>query len=60
MTIDQAIIMNLTLHKYLEPGTDKEFLDAIKLGIEALKQVKLDRSNIFPFRSTLLPGETEE
>jgi len=34
--------------------------DALKLGIEALKLLKVDRRNRLPFRAVLLPGETED
>ncbi len=36
-----------------------DFYDATKLGIEALKQIKIDRRNRLPFRAVLLLGETE-
>jgi len=34
--------------------------DALKLGIEALKDKKFRRVTMYPFNQDLLPGETEE
>ena len=34
--------------------------NAMMLGIEALKQLRLDRTNRLPFQAVLLPGETED
>ena len=57
MTIDEAIkILKLPL---FYPNTPKEegFANAIKLGIEALKQVKRTRDKRFPVQVEELLGE---
>lgn len=38
MTRDEAIIALMSLYKCLEADTDPYFLDALRLGIEALQQ----------------------
>ena len=59
MTINQAIIYNLSLHKCLEKDTDKIFLEALSLGIEALKREKSYRDYELKDKWYPLPGETE-
>ncbi len=60
MTIDKAIEI---LTQYTK-GTDMlylpDFLDALKLGIEALKRVQLQRGIWGMKQDALLPGETED
>ena len=60
MKLEKAIEIT-TQHLY--PGThhpDPDLDDALKLLIEAGKQIKLDRQNRLPYPYALLPGETEE
>jgi len=57
MTIDQAIINIITLHKCLEANTDPIFLASLQLGIEALERIRKLRKGTF---TMLLPSETEE
>lgn len=38
----------------------KEDYAVLKVAIEAMKAIKIDRFNRLPFRCTLLPGETED
>jgi hypothetical protein len=59
MTIDEAIKSLENSQQVLFEAKKGHFHDAIQLGVEALKAIKVDRSNLLPFRSTLLPGETE-
>lgn len=60
MTLDEAIINLLTLHKVLSGDTDPIFLDAIKLGIEALKVIKDARTIDTHLVFVDLPGETKD
>lgn len=60
MTIDEAI-------KKLRAATtadERDFPiileDAMKLGIEALKRLKLGRTGVQRFAHSLLPGETKD
>ena len=60
MTIEKAI-------KYIQEMADcgefirsRGYLDALKLGIEALKREEHYREVVGPERTILLPGETEE
>ena len=41
-----------------EPQVDQDLLDAVKLGIEALKGIKKIRKFFRPYVEALLPGET--
>jgi len=60
MTIDEAIINLLTLHKILSKDTDPIFLNSIKLGREALKwRQEVIRAGFKP-SPALLPGETKD
>ena len=59
MTIDRAIII---LKHPQFPGplySDKEYAEALKLGIEALKEVKRIRSHKDFDATIYLPGETK-
>lgn len=38
---------------------DHDYLDALKLGIEALKRIQLGRTGVQRFAHSLLPEETE-
>ncbi len=60
MYISKAIEI---LNHYPDPDeiySDPDFMDAIKLGIEALKRVKGNRLYPQPDVYPLLPGETED
>jgi hypothetical protein len=60
MTLEQAI-SNLTLYRTLPPDPrDKELLEAIKLGIEAMKRLQDNRRDPEFDHWVPLPGETEE
>ena len=54
MTIDKAIRYNTSLYRCLEKDTDPMFLEALKLGIEALQRFRDVRHSLY------LPGETED
>jgi len=59
VSIEEAIkILNTTDSRDITPAS-QGFRDAVKLGIEALKEIKLDRKNRLPFRHIPLSGETE-
>lgn len=60
MTINEAIIANMSLHKCLEVDTDPYFLDAIRLGAEALEELEALRLTQIWGEWKPLPGETEE
>lgn len=60
MRLDEAIEI---LRRTYAPSNDpalKDFNDAIKLGIEALKRELEYRESMPPKKGELLPGETEE
>jgi len=60
MTIDEAIEL---LELYEPHGHQEEWFqhrEAIKLGIEALKLLQIERKTTIHHLHTLLPGETEE
>ncbi len=60
MKIEKAIEIQELYVNHLPPGVREDFIDAEKLGIEALKREK-ERREYTVFRiPTLLPGETEE
>ena len=60
MTIDKAIeiLNNHQVDLCLTPATDLR--DALKLGIEALREVQGLRENVLVGIWLLLPGETKE
>ena len=60
MTIDEAIKTLEDILTNVEPGDPPEEHDAIKLGIEALKEVKHARSISFGVVNLKLPGETKD
>ena len=58
MNIPKAIEILEDIIHYVDPGDPRKEHDAVKLGIEALKRLKLDHINN-PFHAhRLLPGET--
>jgi len=60
MTIDEAIKELTELQEDLSGGTPDPAVDAIKLGIEALKRHK-DKTRLLPSELLQpLPGETEQ
>jgi len=60
MTIDEAIERLIIAQGGLKDYHTQEFIDAIKLGIEALKGLEWCRRNTnCPF-TKLLPGETKD
>ena len=60
MTIDEAIEI-LTLDKTCDfEGNSKDLGDALQLGIEALKQLKLSRPTTYWAPEFALPGETKD
>jgi len=60
MNIPLAISKLTTLHSVMEADTDPGFLEAIKLGIEALKHLEECWEAKECERIYLLPGETED
>ena len=60
MTIQEAIELLSSIYGHVDMEVATKERIALKLGIEALKRVKLHRTDRrYPF-NTLLPGETEE
>lgn len=57
MKIDEAIKV-LSEIEYVDPVTHRKQVEALKLGIEALKRVKADRTGYETYAPDLLPGET--
>lgn len=60
MTIDEAINENAYHLKSLKAGRDDKLFQAVRLGIEALKEVQYARQGSPALDGELLPGETEE
>ncbi len=60
MTIDKAIGKLQEELNYGEGSHERELEDAIKLGMEALKRLQVDRSNMAFYGQSLLPGETKD
>ena len=60
MKIPLAISKLTILHSVMEADTDHGFLEAIKLGIEALKRVQGERTGYESYAPDLLPGETTD
>jgi len=60
MKLSKAI--EILEHPPFYPSTpsDKDYADAIKLGIESLKSVRAGRRVGLHYEAKLLPGETEE
>jgi len=60
MTINQAIeYLEIMLRNY-DPACPFDEVDALKLGIEALKRIRNSRIGYDPSGGHKLPGETEE
>jgi len=60
MTIDEAIT-DLSIQQQVKYLTGKYHqAEAIRLGLEALKEVKASREEAYSEDTGLLPGETEE
>lgn len=59
MTIDKAIEILKDILRYVKPGDPPDEHDAIKLGIEALKELKESRKTDWRYGGSSLPGETE-
>lgn len=60
MTLDKAIKILDRTEIQLRTAQDHDLFDAIKLGIEALKAIKEERTYTFGLVPDLLPGETRE
>ncbi len=60
MTIDEAILRQENMIDQNEGEIGKEDIQAMKLGTEALKAIKLTRGDSSLGRIVLLAGETEE
>jgi len=60
MTLNESVKELSYLHDCLNRDTDIRFLNAIKLGIEALKLVRELRLHHGVLPDYLLPGETKE
>ena len=59
MTIDKAIEILEDYYNRLPRGVNDDYVDAIKLGIEALKSIKATREAYNETIWPLLPGETQ-
>ncbi len=59
MTIDEALYELESPDDLTYCRHTAAFNEALKLGIEALKRVKWNRKNYAVYRTSLLPGETE-
>jgi len=60
MTLDRAIEVLEELARKWSRDYDDEDLQAVKLGIHALRYVEGIRQHDGDYRSLILPGETEE
>ena len=60
MTLDEAIEVLANPPTWLRRNASIDYLDAAKLGIEALKRLKQYREFHRSTADGLLPGETEE
>ncbi len=57
MTLEKAIEILENQYKRHKVGGDTNYRDAVKLGIEALKEVKRSREEDYIGDTGLLPGE---
>ena len=57
MTLQEAIDLLTSIPPWPNEYDDPCYLDALKIGIEALKSIQKDRLGTF---TILLPGETSE
>lgn len=60
MTIPKAILKLKRIKKLWAVASEPELLEAVDLGIEALKAWKEDREGLSEGEYELLPGETEK
>ena len=60
MTLDEAIRQNKETVEEKHTNLCAKQQAAILLGVEALKQLKREREELFSFWADRLPGETEE
>lgn len=59
MNIDEAIQRNTDTRAFLLLRLDSDAAEALQLGIEALKRIKLQRDPGGCITDRVLPGETE-
>lgn len=59
MRIDEAIKELEHQKSFISPERGQRWIDAMNLGIEALKRVIDGRGNLYPFSNVQLKGETE-
>ena len=60
MKLNKAIeIFTIELNAYPHKGAD-DWYNAVRLGIEALKEIHRERIGEIPFIGERLPGETED
>ncbi len=60
MTIDKAIEILTDILRCVEPADPPDEHDAVKLGIEALREVKESRFDPSSYETRLLEGETKD
>jgi len=60
MTLDKAIEILDLITDTPPSGANQDFVDAVKLGIEALKRIKDRRDLRTGWEAQLLPGETKD
>lgn len=60
MTVNEAIPILFDYHKGYPSVGEDDFLDAIKLGLEALERIKKSRKDVRLELIWFLPGETAE
>jgi hypothetical protein len=60
MTIEEAIKELNTLELPMKTAQNYDKHLAVRLGIEALKRIKEQKTQIPPWTGSLLPGETED
>ncbi len=60
MKIDRAIKLLTQMSEYGVVAWDKQDLDSIKLGVEALKRIRDMRLSPCTTADEILPGETEK
>lgn len=59
MKLEKAIYVLQSFLELVKPGGHPDIPDALKLGIEALKRVKGERTGYEIYAPDLLPGETD-
>lgn len=60
MTLDKAIEIQRLISITPPSGANQDFIDAIKLGIEAMKRIQECRLTDHLITEDYLPGETED